>query len=222
MFLKDASESNHFCSETMKRVHAFCAHEVAEGAGSKNPCFKCSLPPSPNCVCRVCLNAMTIIPSNEMNNAVFEVTGKNNVLCMGMVYASENYAKKESGKSQPGQAIRDRRRCLKLEEMFDAVVYTVDDKHSNDRFDLEKGRHYFGKFDVHDFTSELLDTIHIEGKFSFVLFDSFFTPSGWIETRWGHGLFKKSIPGFYLMFQSASLLNEFLKNICLHQIYAPI
>ena len=143
----------HFCTVSKHRVHAFCAHEITEGAGSKKPCFKCEPAPFLNCKCLTCKES-TVETHRNLNlvgatDDAIDVNPnkKRNILCMGMFYASEAYVTKYANAPEQGQGCRDRLRCLKLEENLDVMVYTVDDKHDPLRVSIENNRHYYGKFD---------------------------------------------------------------------------
>jgi hypothetical protein len=145
---------------------------------------------------------MRIPASDAMDMAPIQTNDKINILCMGMVFATAEYAKKQSrlAPRDQGQAYRDRLRCLKIQEIFNAIVYTADAKHG-ESFDVERGRHYCGNFAHRKFLIEFMDKMPIIGKISIVIFDPFFTPPGYIQTRWDKNLFKQIIPGFNLIFK---------------------
>ena len=207
----------HFCTKTQKRVHVFCANNLTEGAGSRNPCFQCEPPPFTNCSCDICQDATSDkLNRKDVDNEVsikanditaYEPNNKRNVLCMGMFFAHKEYVTKLSSAPEGGQGLRDRLRCLKLEEDF--TVYTVDDKHDPSK--AEKDRHYGGKFNLSSFPRELMSTLPIRGEIYLVLFDLYFILQGsYLQERWRSPLYTDVIPGTFVFYSCKIPFDNFI------------
>ena len=123
---------------------------------------------------------------------------KQNVICMGMVYASEAHANKVASFKEEGQARRDRLKCLAIEKLLGANVYTIDNKHGEyPEYDsqLEPGRHCNGNFNKKSCIERVMKLI--SGDVSLILFDFYFMIDGtWVEETWKlTSLFENAIPG---------------------------
>jgi len=117
---------------------------------------------------------------------------------MGMFYASEAHANKVARSKEEGQARRDRLKCLGIEKLLGAKVYTIDNKHgffSEDGSQSEPGRHYYGNFNGRRCINGVMNLI--SGDVSLVLFDLYFIFEGsWIQNHWApKTLFEEAIPG---------------------------
>lgn len=128
-----------------------------------------------------------------------------------MVYSSE---------AQPsrGQGFRDMVRCEALEDQG-YEVNTIDNKHDTslgregetleDLFPLLTYLFFLGKHCRANFSdvkrmSKAMSEIWGSRSYDIIALDYFFSPAGWVNTRWSENFFGETLPGF--------LVNKILKD----------
>jgi hypothetical protein len=129
------------------------------------------------------------------------MTEQKRALLLGMVYS------KETNPSR-GQGYRDRVRCESLENSFippgheeeevGYIVDTLDNKH--DEFLAKDGHHCCANFaDTKRMFKNLKQIWNFDGtvaRYDTIILDYFFSPAGWVNTRWTEKFFTMTIPLF--------------------------
>jgi hypothetical protein len=120
-------------------------------------------------------------------------------LLLGMVYS------KETNPSR-GQGYRDRIRCESLEINGGYIVDTLDNKH--DELLAKDSHHCRANFaDPHRMFKNLKLVWDFDGstpRYDVIILDYFFSPAGWVNTRWTEKFFTETL----ISFSTKSLLKK--------------
>jgi hypothetical protein len=120
---------------------------------------------------------------------VVNVNSDKRALLLGMVYSNETNPSR-------GQGYRDRIRCESLETYGGYIVDTLDNKH--DETLAKIGHHCRANFaDTKRMFKDIQLIWNFDGntpRYDLIILDYFFSPAGWVNTRWTEKFFTSTIP----------------------------